>query len=171
MRRPTSRNSKPANDASTLRASTSRTLTIAEVQNFVLKNRVTALVVDDAFIGRDYHKRLLTNLGVETREVSNGQDAVALCREGDFFHLILMDMEMPIMNGTQATRLLREMGCESMIVGVTAHSKEWEVRQFMDAGLDDYLEKPLTFENIFSVIRDIDDCLSTINLDDDDQNL
>ncbi|XP_043705589.1 two-component response regulator 24-like [Telopea speciosissima] len=160
---PTPRNSKHAanKNASKSNASTSQNVTKNELAKFLPKNGLSALVVDDAYIGRIYHKILLTNLGVECRDVSNGQDAVALCREGAFFHLILMDMEMPIMSGLEATRMLREIGIRSMIIGVTAHNKEWQVREFIDVGLDGYEEKPLSYEKLIDILRDLDASQST----------
>ncbi|KAF5207219.1 Two-component response regulator [Thalictrum thalictroides] len=121
-----------------------------------LKNKLTALVVDDAELVRRIHIQLLTNLGVDAWNVENGKKAVDLCHSGEVFDLILMDMEMPIMDGPEATRLLREMGVTSVIVGVSASSMEWNKQFFMDAGLNHYEEKPLSADKLVPILREID---------------
>ncbi|XWS76149.1 hypothetical protein CRYUN_Cryun01aG0151600 [Craigia yunnanensis] len=117
--------------------------------------KITALVVDDNMINRTIHHRLLDNLGIENEVVGNGKEAVDVHCSGKNFDLILMDMEMPIMNGIEATRKLREMGIHSMIAGVSSRSMEQEIQEFIEAGLDDYQEKPLTMSKLISIIRKI----------------
>ncbi|PIA44629.1 hypothetical protein AQUCO_01700311v1 [Aquilegia coerulea] len=121
-----------------------------------LKNRLTALVVDDAEVTRRIHVQLLMNLGVDAWDVENGKKAVDLCQSGEVFDLILMDMEMPIMDGPEATRLLREMGVTSVIVGISSNSMEQNKQLFMNAGLNDYQEKPLCADKLVPILRDID---------------
>lgn len=68
-----------------------------------LNRRLIALVVDDNKVNRRVHRTLLTKLGVETQEAENGREAVDLCVAGMAYDLILMDMEMPIMDGPQVS--------------------------------------------------------------------
>ncbi|XP_022728469.1 two-component response regulator ARR22-like [Durio zibethinus] len=117
--------------------------------------KITALVVDDDMINRTIHHRLLDNLGIENEVVCDGKEAVDVHCAGKSFDLILMDLDMPVMNGIEATRRLREMGIRSLIAGVSSRSVEQEVREFMEAGLDDYQEKPLTMPKLVSIIRKI----------------
>ncbi|XP_039021840.1 two-component response regulator 24-like [Hibiscus syriacus] len=106
-------------------------------------------------VNRTIHHRLLDNLGIENVAVGNGKEAVDIHCSGKTFDLILMDMDMPIMNGIEATRRLREMGIRSMIAGVSTRSMEQEIREFIEAGLDDYQEKPLTMSKLISIIHKI----------------
>ncbi|XWS31330.1 hypothetical protein CRYUN_Cryun23aG0067500 [Craigia yunnanensis] len=115
--------------------------------------KITALVVDDDVINRTIHHRLLDNLGIENEVVGNGKEAVDVHCSGKNFDLILMDMDMPIMNGIEATRKLREMGILSMIAGVSTRSMEQEIQEFVEAGLDDYQEKPLTMSKLICIIQ------------------
>ncbi|KAJ7980491.1 two-component response regulator ARR22-like [Quillaja saponaria] len=66
-----------------------------------------------------------------------------------------MDKDMPIMNGIEATKKLREMGIHSKIAGVSTRSMEREVQEFMEAGLDDYQQKPLTIAKLISILHNI----------------
>ncbi|KAL4324159.1 hypothetical protein GQ457_11G003470 [Hibiscus cannabinus] len=118
-------------------------------------NKMTALVVDDNTVNRMIHHRLLDNLGIENVAVVNGKEAVDIHCSGKTFDLILMDMDMPVMNGIEATRQLREMGIRSMIAGVSTRSMEREIREFIEAGLDDYQEKPLTMSKLISIVHKI----------------
>ncbi|XVF81118.1 hypothetical protein PTKIN_Ptkin15bG0130600 [Pterospermum kingtungense] len=116
-------------------------------------NNITALVVDDDMINQTVHQRLLDNLGIANEAVSNGKEAVDVHCSGKTFDLILMDMDMPIMNGIEATRKLRQMGIRSLIAGVSSRSMGQEIQEFMEAGLDDYQEKPLTMSKLVSIIH------------------
>ncbi|KFK44929.1 hypothetical protein AALP_AA1G321100 [Arabis alpina] len=102
------------------------------------------------------HHKLLDRLGIKNDVVSNGKEAVDVHCSGKHYDLILMDMDMPIMNGIQATKKLREMGIESKIAGVTTRSKEGEKQEFMDAGLNDFQEKPLTLSKLLSILQKLE---------------
>ncbi|KAK9292334.1 hypothetical protein L1049_020300 [Liquidambar formosana] len=117
------------------------------------QRKFRALIADDDPVIQKIHKVLLNKLGFETQVVVNGKEAVDLFRSGAFFNLVLMDMEMPIMDGPQATRELRAMGVKTMIVGVTSRALESEKQAFMGAGLDDCHVKPLSAEIITSLLK------------------
>ncbi|KDP26430.1 hypothetical protein JCGZ_17588 [Jatropha curcas] len=121
----------------------------------VRREKITALVVDDDITNRIIHRRLLQHLGIENQEVKNGKEAVDIHCPGTFFDLILMDMDMPIMNGIEATKQLRAMGIRSTIVGVSTRSIQEQVQEFMEAGLDGYQEKPLTNAKLISILDKI----------------
>ncbi|RWR83076.1 two-component response regulator ARR22-like protein isoform X2 [Cinnamomum micranthum f. kanehirae] len=121
----------------------------------LLSRRLSGLVVDDNKVNRRVHRMLLSKLGVETQEAENGREAVDLCAAGMVFDLILMDMEMPIMDGPQATRVLRAMGVTSKIVGVTGNSRGEDRDEFMSAGIDAFYVKPITRTALISILEDI----------------
>ncbi|KAJ4842206.1 hypothetical protein Tsubulata_005853 [Turnera subulata] len=111
-------------------------------------NIFSVLIVDDCSVIRTIHKMFMTNLGMEVQVANDGKEAIELHRSGASFELILMDMEMPIMNGPEATRELRATGVNSPIIGITSCTSEPAIRVFMEAGLNDCVEKPLTIEKI-----------------------
>ncbi|KAK9113757.1 hypothetical protein Syun_020554 [Stephania yunnanensis] len=133
-----------------------KNVTIDEEKEMNFKNKLTALVVDDSKMHRLIHKKLLATLGVESQEAENGKEAVDICLSGEAFNLILMDYDMPVMDGREATKLLRENGVDTMILGVTARSREWEREEFMGAGLNDCQEKPLTRAKLLSALQEVD---------------
>ncbi|XP_050234660.1 two-component response regulator 24-like [Mercurialis annua] len=119
------------------------------------QTKMSALVVDDDAINRKIHRKILENLGIENQEVRNGKEAIEIICSGRKFDLILMDRDMPIMNGIEATKQLRGMGIRSTIAGVSTRSSSSEVEEFMEAGLDDFQEKPLTPAKLKNIIDNI----------------
>ncbi|KAI5315610.1 hypothetical protein PRUPE_8G209300 [Prunus persica] len=126
------------------------------LKNTKAATKITALVVDDSMINQRIHHKLLENLGIENQVVGNGKEAVDVHCSGKHFDLILMDMDMPIMNGIEATRTLRAMGIQSTIAGVSSHSSLSEdTQEFIEAGLDDYQEKPLTPDKLVAILHKV----------------
>ncbi|KAL7131118.1 hypothetical protein ABFS83_13G177500 [Erythranthe nasuta] len=118
--------------------------------------RVCALVVDDDRLSQRVHAALLRKYGIlETEVVDNGKEAVDLFKSGKTFDLVIMDLEMPVMDGAKATCELREMGVTSMIVGVTACEVEAEKAEFMAAGLDACWDKPLSGSAIIAMLDEL----------------
>ena len=105
------------------------------------------LLVEDNEINQEVATELLTNLGVTVTIANHGQEAVSLV-EKNRFDLILMDMQMPVMNGLDATRLIRSMpdGDQVPIVAMTANVFEEDRRRCSEAGMNDFLGKPVNPE-------------------------
>ncbi|OVA02231.1 Signal transduction response regulator [Macleaya cordata] len=126
--------------------------------DLALRNQLTALVADNSRVTRLIHRTYLNTLGVDCWEVESGLEAVELCEIGLIkFDLILMEHDLPTLDGPQTTRLLRRMGVDSVIVGVTGRYLGMEIQEFIDAGLDEYLEKPLNRAKLIPLLRQIDD--------------
>ncbi|XP_077236698.1 two-component response regulator 24-like [Tasmannia lanceolata] len=127
----------------------------ASSSSSAIRNNLTALIVDDNTVNRIVLKAHLTTLGVKAVEVMNGLEAVNICSSGLKFDLILIDMEMPIMDGLEATKRMRMMGIRSKIVGVSGNSRKSEIQAFMDAGIDEFWVKPMTREKLISLLEEI----------------
>ncbi|KAK1319395.1 Histidine kinase 1 [Acorus calamus] len=125
-------------------------------ETIIFKNKLRALIVDDNCVNRKILKMMLKSIGVESQEVENGQEAVDLFVAGAVFDVVLIDKEMPIMDGPEATRVLHSMGIRSKMVGVSGNTREEEIKEFMDAGLDEYHVKPMTRPKLITIFKDID---------------
>jgi len=99
------------------------------------------LVVDDNEMNRLVASVILENYSSEVIEAENGKQAVELTREMKP-EIILMDVQMPIMNGFEATRELRESGNNIPIIALTANAIKGENQKCFDAGMNDYISKP-----------------------------
>ncbi|KAK6150125.1 hypothetical protein DH2020_017650 [Rehmannia glutinosa] len=119
------------------------------------EKRVCALVVDDDPLVRKLHQMFLNRQGLDADVAENGKEAVDLFASGMNYDLVLMDMEMPVMDGPKATRELRAMGVTSMIVGVTGRGVEADKAAFMAAGLDDCIDKPLNGGAIIAMLDEL----------------
>lgn len=120
------------------------------------------LVAEDNLINRMFLGLMLKETGHTIIEVENGAQAVEKVREafgqGDPFDLILMDVQMPEMNGMEATQRIRAMeGLASLvpIIAITAFAMHEDEEKFMDAGMDGYVTKPVNFEELADTIMRI----------------
>ncbi|MBM3341340.1 MAG: response regulator [Betaproteobacteria bacterium] len=110
------------------------------------KGRV--LVAEDNIVNQEVARAVLGNFGCEVRIANNGREAVQAVQE-DVFDLVLMDCQMPEMDGYAATRALRALQDQGMIrplpiVALTAHATEADRQSCLEAGMDSFLSKPYT---------------------------
>jgi len=122
------------------------------------------LVVDDSRFNRKMLCRLLTAKGSTCYQAEDGQQAIdvyrALMDKGESVDTILMDFEMPVMNGPTATRELRKLGCNILIIGVTGNVLPSDVSFFKEHGADAVLPKPLCIEDLEAIVQNYDKPLS-----------
>ena len=118
------------------------------------------LLADDSTDNRVLLKRLLERSGFAVEAVGNGAEAVRRAmhamREGngDAFDLILMDMQMPEVDGYEATAELRRSGYRAPIVALTAHASLTDRDKCLNAGCDSYLSKPYDLDQLLDCIRE-----------------
>ncbi|MGB7711345.1 MAG: response regulator, partial [Microcoleus sp.] len=111
------------------------------------------LTVDDKSINRQLLIKLLSPLGFEMKEASNGQEAITIWDEWEP-HLIFMDMRMPVMDGYEATKYIKSTtkGNATAVIALTASVLEEEKAIVLSAGCDDFLRKPFTEHTIFDTL-------------------
>ena len=118
--------------------------------------RASLLVAEDHPVNQALARVLLEDLGHRVTMVSDGQQALqALKRER--FELILMDVQMPVMGGMEATIKVRELemmtGTRVPIIALTAHAMEGDRKRFLAAGMDDYLSKPIDPQALHAILQ------------------
>ncbi len=120
-----------------------------------LKGRV--LLVDDTKEIRKLFNFMLHKMGLEVVTASNGKEAIELVTEAanrnDVYNVILMDMQMPIMNGYEATRFLRSQENQIPIIAITAHALVSDREKCLDAGCTEYLSKPVKYEVLYEMVN------------------
>jgi CheY-like chemotaxis protein len=94
----------------------------------------------------------LTRLGVETRAVANGFSAVEAAL-AERFDVVLLDMEMPVMNGYEAVHVLRTRNYTGPILAFTAHHDALEADRARTAGCDGIVAKPISLEGLRNALR------------------
>jgi signal transduction histidine kinase/CheY-like chemotaxis protein/HPt (histidine-containing phosphotransfer) domain-containing protein len=111
------------------------------------------LVAEDTPTNQTLIKLLLTRLGFEVEIAEDGKQAVDMALNGDF-DAILMDIQMPHMNGYDATRKLRQAGYKKPVIAVTAHAMRGDKEKCLAAGCDDYISKPINRQQLVDVLRE-----------------
>ncbi|QDT11148.1 response regulator [Planctomycetes bacterium K23_9] len=116
------------------------------------------LVVDDRRDMIFLAQHLIEDAGGTVTSAENGEVAIQKIAEakkaGRPFDLITMDMQMPVLDGYEATRRLRETGCTTPIVAVTAHAMQGDREKCIDAGCTDYITKPLDGPRFLALLSD-----------------
>ena len=117
-------------------------------------DHLRVLIVDDNAINRRVLQRLLTNLGLShTETVSGGGEAIRRIGETEF-DLVLMDVQMPEIDGYLATRLIREKGYSNLkIVACSAHAFENDVARSGEEGMDGHISKPVQLAELDALLR------------------
>lgn len=116
------------------------------------------LIVDDIYTNRYLLSELVKTTGNEVVQAENGEEAIAIL-ENEKIDLIFMDIEMPVMNGLETTRHIRDLMPFPInalpIIALTAHNPELFFEDFADAGFDELITKPYSVDKIRAKINDI----------------
>jgi len=122
------------------------------------RRTLKVLLAEDNPVNVTLATRLLEKRGHHVVVAGNGQEALDLLQGDGPFDVVLMDVQMPVMDGFAATAAIRaqEDGSEERlrIIGVTAHAMEGDKQRCLDAGMDGYLSKPFVAKNLFALIEE-----------------
>ena len=113
------------------------------------------LIVEDNKINRELLLAMLNTSHRRIETVENGAQAVKAVQDHDF-DLVLMDISMPVMDGIEATKEIRKLSSPKSsipIIAVTANAMPGDKERFLDAGMDDYLAKPIDVMALFDLLR------------------
>jgi two-component system, chemotaxis family, chemotaxis protein CheY len=111
---------------------------------------VRALIVDDSSFVREYLRALLQRMGVSCEEAVNGSEALTVLAATDGFDLMLLDVNMPEMNGLECVKALRKakLGEHMKVMMVTTEADNSFISAALDNGADEFLMKPFTPESL-----------------------
>ncbi|MBY0430104.1 MAG: response regulator, partial [Rhodospirillales bacterium] len=112
---------------------------------------LTVLLAEDNAVNRKVAEGLLRKYGHNVISACDGAQAVDAVRR-ESFDVVLMDMQMPGMDGLEATRAIRAMGCGVPIIALTANAMAEDAERCREAGMNDYVSKPFTPNRLFSAI-------------------
>lgn len=118
--------------------------TISELAGETACKEVSILLVEDNVVNQKVASKTMERLGYQVTIANNGEEAVKIVSELDF-SVICMDLSMPIMDGFEASRAIRDLGVPSStatIIALTGHAFEEHRQRCEDAGIDDFLSKP-----------------------------
>lgn len=113
-------------------------------------------VCEDNDVNQIVFSQILQSLGLSFKIANNGQEVVSLYQKASA-SLILMDVSMPVMNGLEATEAIRKLEAETSdhipIIGVTAHAVKGDEEKCYEAGMDDYMSKPISPDKLSAKIE------------------
>ena len=123
------------------------------------KSKISILLAEDNITNQKVALRILHNLGYQADIVDNGQKAVQCLREKQY-DLVLMDIQMPEMDGFEATNVIRESNdvydSNIPIIALTAHAMKGDRERCLEQGMDDYLAKPIDPQELLEKINKFD---------------
>ncbi len=120
-----------------------------------LKHSVRILLVEDNLVNQKLAKLILGKAGYQVAVANNGLEAVeTYTATPDAFDLIFMDVQMPEMDGKEATRVIRQKGFTAVpIIAMTAHAMKGDREMCLESGMNDYITKPIKREAVFAIIE------------------
>jgi CheY-like chemotaxis protein len=125
-----------------------------------MQRSLKVLVAEDSMINQKLAEAVLKGAGHEVVLVNDGQEALAAIESQDF-DLVLMDVQMPVMDGFEAVSKIRETekrtGGHIPIIALTAHAMKGDRERCLEAGMDGYVSKPIRSARLFEVIETVTD--------------
>jgi two-component system, cell cycle response regulator DivK len=116
------------------------------------------LIAEDSSVIQNLTKKILQFQNFEISAVKNGEQVLKTLEKEDI-DIILMDINMPVMDGMECARRVRALPDASKanipIVAITGNAKNYSMEDFKKAGITDYLQKPLDFDKLVSVVKDL----------------
>ena len=122
---------------------------------------IRALLVDDIEINRFIVVKMFSETGIQFEEAGNGREAVELFGNSPpgYFDMILMDIQMPVLDGYEATKEIRSMNRSDaksvVIVAMTANALRADVETALDAGMNGHIAKPIDYKSAFKTIGEL----------------
>ncbi len=118
-------------------------------------NPASILVVEDNLVNQKMVSSILTKRGYHVQITSNGQEALQAL-EQKAFHLVLMDVQMPVLDGLEATRLIRKDArwANLPIIAMTAHAMNGDKEGCLAAGMNAYISKPVHSAHLLSIVEE-----------------
>lgn len=125
-----------------------------------MERQYNILIVDDIFMNRLLIKEIVSGCTKHVYEAENGQQAIDIIKAQKELDMVLMDIEMPVMNGLETTRYIRtQLGTPMSnlpIIALTAHNPDDFFEDFHSAGFNHLLTKPYSIEKVLNLIYDLE---------------
>lgn len=122
--------------------------------DYNFKSIIQVLIVDDSMLTRKLYKNILSKMNCECHEASNGKIAIEMCKIQKF-SLILIDGNMPLVDGYEATRMIRKSGHTEIMVGCTGNALLDDIEKFTKSGVNHVLTKPLNVGELKRIVCEI----------------
>lgn len=123
-----------------------------------MNGKIKVLIAEDSSVILNLTKKILEFQNCEIHSAKNGQMVIEMLEKDDF-HVILMDINMPGMDGMECTKLIRAMAnpvkSKVPIIAITGNAKNYSLEEFKDNGFTDFLQKPLNFDILVEKVKSL----------------
>ncbi len=132
-----------------------------EEEKIVCHHSGRLLLVEDNELNQEIAVEILSEAGFTPEVAANGQIAVNMLEQSEpgYYELVLMDVQMPVMNGYEATRAIRKLKNEKLasipIIAMTANAFDEDKQEAFDAGMDGHIAKPIDISHLMEVLDDL----------------
>ncbi len=120
--------------------------------------RKKVLIAEDSSVIQNISRRVLEFQNFDITVAKDGKEVLNKMNKEEF-DVILMDINMPKMDGMECAREIRSMSDEKKskipIIAITGNARNYSMDDFKDAGIDDYIPKPINFDNLIGVLRKV----------------
>jgi len=122
------------------------------VQDIDKYDNAKILLAEDNKTNQEIMIGLLEGSGIEIDIVENGYDAVGKLQKDSSYDLVFMDVQMPVMDGIEATKQIREKGINVPIIALTANAMNEDIKNSLNAGMNEHMSKPIKVEELYQVL-------------------
>jgi two-component system, cell cycle response regulator DivK len=112
------------------------------------------LVVEDDEISLEFLKELLEPYQVKILFAYNGKEAVDICQREPSVSMVLMDVQLPVLNGKEAMKEIKKIRPELPIIAQTAFAMSGDKEKYLHEGFDNYISKPINVQELLTIIED-----------------
>lgn len=123
-----------------------------------MNGKIKVLIAEDSSVILNLTKKILEFQNCEIHSAKNGQMVIEMLEKDDF-HVILMDINMPGMDGMECTKLIRSMAnpvkSKVPIIAITGNAKNYSLEEFKANGFTDFLQKPLNFDILVEKVKSL----------------
>lgn len=114
------------------------------------------LIAEDSSVIQNLTKKILQMQQYEITSVKNGEQVLSKLEKEDF-NVILMDINMPVMDGMECARSIRSLKDEKKkdipIIAITGNARNYSIEDFKEVGINEYLPKPLNFDDLVEMVK------------------
>lgn len=116
-------------------------------------SNINILVAEDEDVNFFYIEEILKKHNIKSIRAKNGEKAIEICKNNNNINLVLMDIKMPVMNGYDATRKIKEFKPSLPIIALTAYAMDSDRDKAKEAGCDEHISKPINLKELFPIIE------------------
>jgi hypothetical protein len=116
------------------------------------------LIAEDSSVIQNLTKKILQIQNYQIYSAKNGLEVLSML-ENDYYDIILMDINMPKMDGMECAKKIRALAdsekSQIPIVAITGNARNYTIEEFKNAGINEYLQKPLNFDNLVETVKNL----------------